>query len=136
MQLNPYLNFPGTCEQAFNFYAKTLDGKITATHRFGESPMAGQVPAEWKNKIMHTSLIANGQILMGSDGTPDRFQRVQGFAVSLNLDTAEAADRIFAELAAGGKTEMPIQETFWALRFGMYTDRFGMPWMVNCHKLM
>lgn len=136
MQLNPYLNFPGTCEDAFAFYAKTLGGKITATHRFGESPMGDQVPADWKNKIMHTSLIANGQVLMGSDGTPDRFQKVQGFAVSLNLDTAEAADRIFAELAAGGVTEMPIQETFWAERFGMCTDRFGIPWMVNCHKPM
>ncbi len=136
MQINPYLNFPGTCEEAFNFYAQTLGGKIAASHRFGQSPMAGQVPADWHNKIMHTSLIANGQVLMGSDGTPDRFEKVGGFSISLNLDTPEEADRIFAALADGGKTEMPIQETFWAKRFGMCTDRFGIPWMVNCHKPM
>lgn len=134
LHLNTYLNFNGNCEAAFAFYAKTLGGTLNTIHRFGDSPMAGQVPAGWKNKVMHASLTVQGQTLMGSDAPPDRFQKPQGFSVSLNLSDAPEAERIFNLLAAGGTTLMPIQQTFWAERFGMCIDAFGIPWMVNCQK--
>jgi PhnB protein len=134
MQFNPYLHFPGNCEEAFNLYAKAFGATISDIHRFGQSPMANQVPAEWQSKVMHVSLTVNGQTLMGSDASPDRYRAPQGFSVSINLADAGEAERIFNQLATGGFTQMPLQKTFWAERFGMCTDRFGIPWMVNCHQ--
>jgi PhnB protein len=96
--------------------------------------MAAQMPPEMRDKVMHVSLEAKGATLMGSDAPPDRFKPAQGFAVSVNVDTADEAERIFAALSEGATVGMPIQETFWATRFGMLVDRFGTPWMVNCEK--
>jgi PhnB protein len=132
MRVNPYLNFDGDCRTAFEFYARCLGGTIEAmlTHR--GSPMEAQTPPEWLDKVMHARLIVDGTVLMGSDSPPEYFQRPQGFQVTINLDDPAKADRVFAALAEGGEVRMPIQETFWAKRFGMLTDRFGIPWMVNC----
>lgn len=134
MTINPYLNFAGTCEEAFQLYAQVLGGKIEFMQRFGETPMGAQLSAEWKNKLMHARLNAKGSILMGSDAPPDRFKPGQGYQVSLQVDQPAEADRIFAALSEGGRVTMPLQETEWALRFGMAVDRFGIPWMINCHK--
>ena len=134
MHFNPYLHFNGNCQEAFTFYADVFAGAINAVHLFGGSPMAGQVPPEWHNKVMHISMTAQGQTLMGSDAGPGRYQPVQGFSVSINLTNPAEAERIFHRLAAGGTTEMPIQKTFWSERFGMCVDRFGIPWMINCHN--
>ena len=132
--LNPYLLFNGQCEEAFQFYAKVLGGKIEGTFTYGASPMAGNMPKELHSKVMHTSMTVHGQSLMGSDPPPDRYSRPEGFSVALNLtDTAEA-ERIFRDLSAGGNITMPIQQTFWAARFGMFTDRYGIPWMINCSQ--
>ena len=133
MLLNPYLTFKGQCEAAFKFYEQCLGGKITA-FTFEGSPMAGQMPKEWQKKIMHASLTIGDQVLMGSDPPPDRYQPPQGFSVSLSIDKPAEADRAFHALAEGGTVTMPIQETFWAQRFGMLVDRFGIPWMINCEK--
>ena len=134
MQLNPYLTFNGQCAAAFKFYEQCLGGKIEAMFTHGNSPMAEQVPPDWRDKIMHARLIVSDKVLMGSDAPPDRYEEPKGFSVSLGIDDPAEAERIFHALAANGTVQMPIQETFWAVRFGMLVDRFGIPWMVNCER--
>jgi PhnB protein len=136
MQLNPYLTFNGQCEEAFKFYEKCLGGKIVMMMTFGDSPMAEQAPPDWRKKIIHATLALGDHVLSGSDAPPDRYKKPQGFFVTLGVDAAAEADRIFKALAENGAVEMPIQETFWALRFGMLVDQFGTPWMINCSKPM
>ncbi|HLK49664.1 MAG TPA: VOC family protein [Bryobacteraceae bacterium] len=134
MQLNTHLNFNGQCEEAFQFYQKSLGGIIAAMVRHEGTPAAEHVPAEWRQKIMHAELKLEGQILMGADAPPNRYRPPQGFAVTIQTQQSAEADRIFRSLAENGEVQMPIQETFWAARFGMLVDRFGIPWMVNCPK--
>lgn len=134
MQFNPYLNFGGNCEEAFRFYADLLGGKIEMMQTFGDSPMAKDTPADWHGKVMHASLTVDGRQLMGSDGPADRREKMQGFALALAAKDVAEAERLFSALSEGGTVVMPLQETFWAERFGMATDRFGTPWMVNCDK--
>ncbi|MBI4724204.1 MAG: VOC family protein [Rhodomicrobium sp.] len=134
MQLNPYLHFDGRCDEAFKFYEKVLGGKISAMFAFEGSPAAEHVPPEWRGKIMHASLDANGQILMGCDTPPGRYEEPKGFSVTLNVAKVADAERMFEALAENGKVRMPLEQTFWAARFGMVTDRFGIPWMINCEK--
>jgi PhnB protein len=132
MKLNPYLSFNDECEAAFKFYEQCLGGKIDSMMTYGDSPMAEQTPPEKLDKIMHASLMVGGTVLMGSDAPPQFFEKPQGFSVSLVFDDAVEAERIFNALAENGTVQIPIQETFWAARFGMVVDRFGTPWMINC----
>jgi PhnB protein len=132
MQLNPYLVFNGQCEAAFKFYERCLGGKIEMMMTHGDSPMAEQVPPEWRNKVMHARLVLSDKVLMGSDAPPDRYEEPKGFSVSVGVDKAAEAERIFNALAQNGTVQMPLQKTFWAERFGMLVDQFGIPWMVNC----
>ncbi len=132
MQLNTYLVFNGQCEEAFKFYERCLGGKIAAMFTHAGTPAAEHVPPEWLNKIMHVRMEVGDSILMGSDAPPDRYKSPQGFSVNIALDEPKEAERIFHALAEGGTVGMPIQQTFWAARFGMLVDRFGIPWMVNC----
>ena len=132
MQLNPYLNFNGQCEEAFKVYEKCLNGKIEFIMTQEESPMADKTPPEWKKKIMHATLRFGEQVIMGADAPPKYYQQPQGFSVSISLNDPAEAERIFKELSAGGSVRMPLEKTFWAERFGMFTDRFGTPWMINC----
>jgi PhnB protein len=134
MKLNVYLSFNGDCAAAFKFYEKALGGKVTFLQSFAESPMKGDVPAEWGNKVMHATLEVGEVALMGSDAPPDRYEKPQGFFVSISVATPEEADRIFHALEDGATVQMPIQKTFWSVRFGMLTDRFGIPWGVNCEQ--
>jgi PhnB protein len=134
MQLNPYLSFNGQCEAAFKFYERCLDGKIVAMMTYGGSPMEGQTPREWRNKIMHARLMVGDEALMGSDEPPGRYEGAKGISVTLGIEKPTAAGRIFQALAQNGTVQMPIQETFWATRFGMLVDQFGIPWMINCEK--
>lgn len=136
MEINPYLLFNGNCEEAFKYYERCLGGKIEAMLPHAGTPAEKHVPAEWRNKILHARMTVNGQALMGSDAPPGRQENFGGFSVSINVSGAPEAERVFAALAEGGQVRMPIQETFWALRFGMLVDRFGVPWMVNCEKPM
>jgi PhnB protein len=136
MKLNPYLTFNGTCEQAFKAYAKILGGEIVAMMPHEGTPAEGNVPANWRKKIIHARLVTDGTMLMGSDAPPDRYQPMQGFTVTLNIKEPAEAERVFNALAKGGTTIMPLTETFWAKKFGMATDRFGTPWMINCEKAM
>ena len=132
MYLNPYLTFNGTCEAAFQFYEKVLGGKIVAMIPHAGTPAEGHVPPEWRSKIMHGRLTFGDEILMGSDAPPDRYEAMQGFSVTLGIDEPAEAERVFHALAEGGTVRMPIQQTFWAARFGMLVDKFGTPWMINC----
>lgn len=134
MQINPYLLFSGQCEEAFKFYEEVLGGKIQVMLAHEDTPAASQVPAEWQKKILHTRMAVGNQVLMGSDAPPGRQQEPQGFSVSVSVDDPAEAERIYHALAEGAKVVMEIQETFWARRFGMLTDRFGIPWMINCEK--
>jgi len=132
MQLNPYLMFKGECRAAFEFYAKVLGAKIEAMMTHEGTPAAEHVPPEWRGKIMHARLAIGDKVLMGSD-SPDRSDTgMSGFSVTLGIDKPAEAERIFHALAENGTVRMPIQKTFWAERFGMLTDRFGTPWMINC----
>jgi PhnB protein len=135
MQLNPYLFFDGRCEQAFQFYAKVLGGKIEAMLRHEGTPAESHVGPEWRNKIMHARLVIGDKALMASDAPPDRSDgAMKGFSVTLGVDKPAEAERIFHALAENGTVRMPIQKTFWAERFGMLVDQFGTPWMINCEK--
>ena len=134
MQLIPYLNFNGTCEEAFKFYEKTLGGRIEAMFPHEGTPAAEHVPADWRNKIMHARLVVGDAVLMGSDSPPDLFEAMKGMYVTIQLDDPGEAERIYHVLGEGGTVIMPIEETFWAVRFGMLVDRYGTPWMINCEK--
>ncbi|MBI3554570.1 MAG: VOC family protein [Elusimicrobia bacterium] len=134
MTFNPYLTFDGRCEDALRFYERCLGGKIVMMMTYGESPMAKQLPPDWSKKIIHATFALGGQTLGAADSFPGRHQKPQGFSVALNIDAPAEADRVFKLLSEEGEVQMPVQETFWALRFGMFTDRFGTPWMINCGK--
>jgi len=134
MQLNPYLTFNGNCEQAFKFYAEILGGKIEMMMTHAESPMADQVPQDWRKKIIHARMTIGDKVLMGSDAPPDRYQKPQGFSVSLGVDKPADAERIFKALSSGATVQMPLQKTFWSPAFGVLVDRFGIPWMVSTEQ--
>ncbi len=137
IQVVPYLNFDGACAEAFDFYTKLFDGKITFLMSFGDSPMKDHVPVEDHGAILHATLeLPGGQTIQGSDAPGDRYHKPAGFAVSITLDTVEQAHHVFKELTKGGVETMAIQETFWAKAFGMVTDRFAIPWMINVDKPM
>jgi len=134
LKLTPYLSFDGHCEQAFKLYEQCLGGKITFMQTYGDSPMAEQTPTEWRKRVMHATLSVGDQLLQGSDSPPGQYQKPQGFSIAIALSDATEAERIFKALSENGKVQMPLEETFWALRFGYLIDRFGVPWMINCEK--
>jgi PhnB protein len=134
-QLDAYLHFNGNCAEAMRFYEKTLGGKIDAMSTFADSPMAAQLPPGFGERILHARLRVDGHTLMASDMPPNMpFDGMKGFSLSLNYKTPEQARAVFDALSQGGQVHMPLQATFWAAAFGMFTDRFGVPWMVGCEK--
>jgi PhnB protein len=132
MQMNPYLSFNGQCEAAFKLYEQVLGGQLGDIFRYAGTPLAHQVPTDWQDKVMHGSVTIGGQVLMGGDVAPDRYEAPMGFSLSIQLKDATEAERIFGELSQGGRVVMGLEKTFWAERFGMVIDRFGIPWMINC----
>jgi PhnB protein len=132
MQVNPYLFYNGNCEAAFKFYARVLGGEIEAMLPHEGTPGSEQLPAEWQKKITHAKLSIDGEVLMGSDAPPGHFNKPQGFSVSLQIEDPAEAERKFQALSEGGVVNLPIAQTFWAKRFGMCVDQFGIPWMINC----
>ncbi len=128
--LNPYLTFNGNCAEAMRFYKDALNAKLEM-QTFGESPT--EVPPEAKEKIMHASLYFESGVLMASDSMPDRPAKPgNNVNLSIGLNDEAEADRLFATLSKGGTVTMPYEKTFWGAKFGMFTDQFGIHWMINC----
>src|ERR1700685_2038983 len=117
MQVNPHLNVHRNCEAAFKFYVTRLGGKITFMMPYEGAPVADQVPASWRNKILHTTLTVGDCVLTGADAPPDLYQTPQGFSVTLGIKDPAEAERVFHALEENGTVQMPLQETFWAIRF-------------------
>ena len=136
MRIGPRISliFNGECDAAFALYAQCLGGTVTFRLTWADSPMADQAPPEWGDKILHATLSVGGAALSGGDVLSGNYVRPQGFQLQLNLDDAAAAERIFTQLADGGTVTVPLQQTFWALRFGAVVDRFGIPWAINCEQ--
>ena len=134
MQMNAYLSFKGDCEEAFRCYERTFGGQLGTIFRYAGSPMAGDVPADWQDKVMHTTLTVDGQVLNGGDVAPNLFERPQGFSMSITMKSEADTERVYSELAKDGRVIMALQKTFWAARFGHVVDRFGIPWLINCES--
>src|SRR5690348_15285682 len=125
MKINPYLNFNRQCAAAFKFYQQVLGGEIVMLMKQGDSPMAEHVPKESHAPIRHARLVIGENGLMGSDARPERFERTQGIALTINVDSIAEAERIYRGLSERGSITLELQQTFWAVRFAMFTDRFG-----------
>ena len=134
MQLNAHVNFSGNCEEAFKFYEKHLGGKIEVLMRYEGTPAMGMTPADWKDKVIHGCVAIGGTVLMGADAPPGRYDAPKGMGISLSVTSDAEAERVFGALSEKGTVSMPIQESFFATRFGMVVDKFGVPWMVVHQK--
>jgi PhnB protein len=127
-----YLYFQGQCAEAMRFYERTLGGKLEALFTYADAPQPHPCAAGGENLVMHARLVIDGRALMASDlppGTPAK--PMAGFALSLNYPAPDEARRVFDALSQGGTVTMPMQKTFFADAYGMFTDRFGTPWMVG-----
>lgn len=132
-QIQPYLFFEGRCEEAVEFYRRTLGAEVTMLMRFKDSPEPpepGMVPPDAGDKVMHMSLRIGGTTLLASDGRCEGRPSFQGFALSLTVPNVAEVERRFAALADGGQVQMPLTKTFFSPRFGMVADRFGVSWMI------
>lgn len=133
-QVNPYITFNGNCEEAFNFYKSVFGGDFPYAGKFKDMPSEYPIEEADKEKIMHISLPIGNTVLMGSDaagGFCGDFKEGNNITVSINTESEEEATRVFNGLSAGGKVTMPLDKTFWGAYFGMFTDKFGINWMVN-----
>jgi PhnB protein len=131
MKLATHLTFPGTCEAAFRFYERVLDGKIGLLKTYGESPGAEHVASEWRAKILHASITVGGGEILGADVRPEGYEPPRGFFLLLGVAGVAKAERVFQGLAEGGVVSMPLQKTFWSPAFGVLVDAFGVPWEIN-----
>ncbi len=132
--INPYLNFNGNCDEAFNFYKSVFGGEFSDYQQYKDMPSGNEMPAEDAARVMHVSLpIGEGTVMMGSDGPSGQGSVVVGNNVNISLqtDNDEETDRLYNGLSSGGQITMPLQDTFWGARFGMFVDKFGINWMIN-----
>jgi len=138
MQIAPYLNCPGTCEEAMSFYAKALGGTLTEIHRFGTMPGSDELPEQVRNHVMHVGIdLPGGGRVMASDtmeGMGPAHVVGTNMSISIHPASREEADRVFAALSEGGQVGMPLEDQFWGDYYGHLTDRFGVQWMVNFHE--
>ena len=133
MTVQPYLFFDGRCEEAINFYKKALGAEVDMVMRYKDSPEPpppGMVPPGSENKVMHSAFRIGDTQILASDGQCAGQPSFQGFSLSVSAQTTAEADRIFGALADGGQVRMPLGKTFFAERFGMVADRFGVGWMI------
>jgi PhnB protein len=130
MQVQPYLFFDGRCEEAIEFYKSTLGANVEMLMRFKQSPEPQANPPEAGDKVMHMSFRIGETSIMASDGRCQGQPSFQGFSLALTVPDDTEAERLFGALAEGGQVQMPLAKTFFASRFGMVADRFGVPWMI------
>jgi PhnB protein len=130
MLVQPYLFFDGRCEEALEFYKKALGAQVKMLMRFKDSPEAPQSGNASPDKVMHAALRIGETDIMASDGNCGGAPSFQGMSLSLSADTVADGERLFAAIADGGQVQMPLTETFFASRFGMVADRFGVSWMI------
>jgi PhnB protein len=130
MQVHPYLSFDGRCEEAVEFYRRTLGAEVLSLVRYKDSPEPGMAPPGAENKVMHASFRIGETPVMASDGHCAGKPSFQGFSLSLTVASDAEAQRMFAALGDGGQVQMPLTKTFFASSFGMVADRFGVSWMV------
>ncbi|MDW5266217.1 MULTISPECIES: VOC family protein [Acidobacteriaceae] len=130
MKLHTYLNYGGNCEEAFRFYEQHLGGKIIMMMRHEDQPDASNVASDWRKAILYARMTIGETDVMGSDVPPEHFQPMRSVYLSLTVDSTEEAERIHALLSDGGQIFMPMEETFFALRFSMLRDKFGTSWMI------
>ena len=134
MQIQPYLDFDGRCEEALGFYAETLGAEVTMLMRIEESPEPppdGMIAPGSGKKIMHSEVKIGDSTIMATDGYCGGEPKFAGVTLSITVPDAETGERVFEALAEGGEIKMPFGETFWSPGFGMLDDRFGVAWMVN-----
>ncbi|MBA3949587.1 MAG: VOC family protein [Acidobacteria bacterium] len=131
MELSPYLFFDGNCAEAFHFYEKVLGGKLEALMKAGDAP-PNDGPQMPPDTIMHACLKVGDMMLMGSDD-PISYAKPRGVHVSIAVESVDEARRLYDALSEGGHAGVPFAATFWSPGFGMLTDKFGIPWMVNTH---
>ena len=134
MKIEPYLFFNGRCEEAIEFYRRTLGAELVMLMRFKENPEPGMNPPASGEKVMHASIRIGGATVLASDGNCGGRPTFSGVSLSLTVPTAADAERTFAALAEGGQVQMPMGQTFFAPRFGMVADRFGVSWMIVAEK--
>lgn len=135
MKVNTYLHFQNQCDDAFHFYEKATGGKIEMMMRYGDAPESSEhTPPEMKNAVIHGQIRIGDGVLMGSDSPPQFFAKPQGFSVAFLAKNEDEARRVYDALSAGGTATTPLQKTFFSPAFGMLTDKFGVPWMVNCDQ--
>lgn len=134
MTFVPYLTFNGQCEAAFKLYEKCFGGKITFMATYAGSPMENDVPPEWRSKIMHATLKIGDQVIQGADA-PGKYEKSQGFSISIALSDPAEAERIYKALSENAEIGMELQETFWAQAFAELRDQFGIHWSINCEKV-
>ena len=128
-----YLAFNGNCADAMRFYERALGGKLEVLMSGADSPMAADIPKEFADRIMHARLALPGGGMLFAGDAPAHipYEGIKGVSIAVDYASVAEAEKVFAALAAGGQTSMPMQPTFWAKRFGMCTDKFGTPWIVN-----
>ncbi|HZJ01115.1 MAG TPA: VOC family protein [Gemmatimonadaceae bacterium] len=136
MKLYTYLNYGGNCRQAFEFYAEHLGAKIVMMMTHGEQPVAGKVPDEWEDAILHARIDIGDTTVLGADVPPNVFEPMRSAYLSLFVDSDEEADRLYALLTEGGQIFMKMEENFFAHRFAMFRDRFGTSWMLLHERAM
>lgn len=131
--INTYLNFNGNTEEVFNFYKAAFGGEFAVIMRFGDTPGCEEMPATDKNKIMHIALPIGGNMLMGTD-VPETMEQVKNgtsMSISINTDSEQQTRDLYAKLSEGGDIKMPLDNMFWGALYGMFTDKFGIQWMLN-----
>jgi PhnB protein len=133
--VNPYLNFPGNTEEAFNFYKAAFGGEFAMVMRFKDSPEAANTAPEDQDKLMHIALpLGKGNMLMGTDALESKGQKLRpgnNFHLSISADSDAETEKLFNALSAGGKVMVPLSKQFWGAYFGMFTDKFGVQWMIS-----
>ncbi len=134
MQPSIHLVFDGRCEAAFRFYEELLGAKLGTLVRYGDTPMAKDVPPDWQDKIVHGSLHVGDAVVAGADVPPGKYEPPRGFYLLLSPTELSVGERTFAALADQGTVRMPLQKTFWTAAFGVVVDRFGIPWEVSCTR--